>query len=128
MKEIRDIIYRGIQVSTKEMHTGSLCVLFWEGRNVYSIKDLRSPLLSFEVIPETVGEFINEVDKNGKQIFEDDILGMEFETDVTEERIIIFKQGHRWMKQYEGTDTITPLDDFDIRNGVVEGNIHEGGE
>ena len=80
----REMSFRGKRVDTKEWVEGPGINTQFDvngKEHVYigvTITSSMYPLMSsiewFEVIPETVGQFTNMVDKNSRKIFEDDIV------------------------------------------------------
>ena len=76
-----------------------------------------------EVIPETVGQFINKTDKAGTKIFEDDII----EYANGERAVIRYNESvSAYIADFGGGD----WDYLDMENGTGEviGNIHDNPE
>lgn len=72
----REILFRAKRKDNGEWIYGSLIISKVAGRKHYHIQeeDTAGPRYCFEVIFESIGQFIGAVDKHNKKIFEDDIL------------------------------------------------------
>ena len=75
---MREILFRGKRLDNGEwmegyyLHLGPVA-----NERAYMIPSYASALYTYEVDPATVCQFTGEVDKNGKRVFEGDILKME---------------------------------------------------
>ena len=84
----------------------------------------------FEVEPSTICQCTGLRDKNGKLIWEHDILSghidNEFPEDETRERVVWHENG--WCTSEPGCDDYDKLDDFDSENFEVIGNMIDNPE
>lgn len=77
---MREILFRGKDVISGEWVYGDLAQ---EKHTDNSIKcAIVQTLFTYEVTPSTVGQYTGLVDKNGKQLFDGDIIRTEFSTSI----------------------------------------------
>lgn len=127
---MREIKFRGKRKHGIEILIGDL-QHHWNGEiYIFPIGDdrLNSPDW-YEIIPETIGQFTGLKDKNGKEIYEGDIIQW-FETDFNdaamELSVVVFSDSC-WCRKVD--DIIEPINWGDKEcNEEVIGNIHENQE
>lgn len=138
---MREILFRGKRIDNGEWVKGDLISnLIYDGRE----KEKRIGYIYFEtggeihgtevynVIPETVGQYTGLTDKNGKKIFEGDIIS----TDIARPYLIVeFRDGCFMCNCNDGGedyyDIMLPIlkeAQTQYKYGEIIGNIHDNPE
>lgn len=141
----REILFRGKLLRTGEWIEGYYCktsdttYAFSEDYDRYPVPEHHCILVDemtdwglpnrptlHEVDPVTIGQYTGLKDRNGKRIFEGDILRYDGETSIYDVRW----DYHRWLVQMHGDYPTMPddLDDFFCQYAEVIGNIYDGQE
>ena len=120
---MREILFRGKDIKGN-WHIGLLAHM----GNAWYISNKAGVATAYEVIPSTVGQYTGLTDKNGKKIFEGDIVkGLFVFGEISS--VVIFKYGSFGIEW--NIDEIKVLDPFlGLRNIECEviGNIHDNPE
>ena len=122
---MRVILFRGKAFSGNEWEYG-VPVFCGLNNELAFMKQMHS--YDHQVIPETVGQFTGLTDKNGKKIFEGDILRITERGKTADGGIVVFENGYPggWLitdKTYSSKCSLA------MRNDVeVIGNIHDNPE
>lgn len=136
---MREILFRGKRVDNGEWIEGSLIhqtKFYGDPVDCYHILydgEFHADYYgSVEVIPETIGEFTGMLDKNGKKIFEGDIVILfeyvkkTFDVDDGEVR---YGRGGFHVKEFSTLNSLNALASYDgVFRGEIIGNIHDNPE
>lgn len=127
---VRKIKFRGKDIDTGEWRYGYLSFFYTAGRDkngfiltdkaqIYSQEDGRC----YDVLAETVGQFTGLFDKNGKEIYEDDMI-MQRGYNGMYTCVVKFDSGAFIIGYHSGSSTLVkPM--LIQKNGIVIGNIFD---
>ena len=131
---MREILFRGKRVDNGEWIQGDIVQFLVHG--VVRIVEQEPSYKDAEVDSDTVGQFTGLTDKNGRKIFEGDIIHLEYSQvffggvyfgEYTAE--VSYKEGCFITDGINNGDEIeTPLSGFDNDEVEIIGNIHDNPE
>lgn len=132
---MREIVFRGKRIDTGEWVYGSL--LQWEnGQTVIWVSNPMDSnvLMKYAVDPDTVGQYSGLKDRNGKEIYEGDIVKTplldpifgDMLSDAFDNVAISFSNGSFIVAYYKGRHKVYLQDLYDEIE--VIGNIHDNQE
>ena len=119
---MREIKFRGKRVDNGEWVYGMLdCIYKEDGVTTISYLDNEGYYCEDKVIPETTGQFTGLLDKNGKQIYEGDIV-------VGENYMFPCYDNRKLTIQWNEKDCGFDMSIFNMNEIEVIGNIHDNKE
>ena len=125
---MREILFRGkhMHVCPENKHLDGT----WVEGYLEDENHINDGKCEFLIDPETICQYTGLTDKNGKKIWEGDILeghlDDKFPEDVTREKVIWHESG--WKTDEPGCVDKEYLDEFDTENFEVVGNVFDNPE
>ena len=123
----REFLFRGKDAKTGEWQYG----FYWASLDPYPENTtwdghfIHNDVTAWEVDPDTISRFTGIIDKNGKKIFEGDVIdGLIVSYWGSNEDYLGTRAG--WYLQRDNWGAFTPLERS--LTGVVTGNIHDNPE
>lgn len=136
----REILFRGKRTDNGEWVEGYLCECHHKdtGKYDYAIQEMfENGYIMHEVIPETVGQYTGLTDKNGKKIFEGDILESRASDNKEDWKrwIVTFHDGSFCFerdisrkRKHKHEQNLLCADEVKLYGLAVIGNIHDNPE
>lgn len=128
---MREILYRGKRKDNDEWAYGYYCRCGWTGMEKdVIIPSHASTLYGIDVIPETIGQYTGLTDKNGKKIFEGDIVKCISSFDA-KDMVVIFEAAEFHLvdcQRYKNYTECCGYRHFGTLETEVIGNIHDNPE
>ena len=125
---MREILFRGkhMHVCPENKHLDGT----WVEGYLADENHINDGKYEFLIDPETICQYTGLTDKNGKKIWENDILeghlDDKFPKNVTREKVIWHENG--WKTEEPGCVNKEYLDEFDAENFEVVGNVFDNPE
>lgn len=125
---MREILFRGkhMHVCPENKHLDGT----WVEGYLEDENHINDGKYEFLIDPETVCQYTGLIDKNGKKIWENDILeghlDDKFPEDVTRKKVIWHENG--WKTEESRCDDKAYLDEFDTEIFEVVGNVFDNPE
>ena len=133
---MREILFRGKRTDNGEWVEGYLCkkyspMMLPHDRDAimykteYDVRMWKPDYMTAEVIPETIGQYTGLTDKNGKRIFEGDVVELTFKSGGQYKGEVVFHNGGFCV---EISNTFVCLQKAPVYDFEYLGNIHDNPE
>ena len=123
-------LFRAKRLDNGELVQGALLLHDTDAATIFNQHPADGSLQGFEVDPHTICQCTGLKDKNGKLIWENDImvahLDEDYQEDETDIRILWYESG--FCSKEKGSEDISPIDKFDQEHFEVCGNIFDNPE
>lgn len=130
---MREILFRAKRLDNGEWVEGDYCNCVWQANKeikvpcIYAWDKFALMGLTVKIDPSTLGQFTGLTDKNGKKIFEGDIVFFNpYETHIND-RIIKFENS-AFVAELVRSQYHVPLYELSVNMFSVIGNIHDNPE
>lgn len=129
---MREILFRGKRVDNGEWVQGNLFIPDIDNTPTQICIGTNIIRITYDIIPETIEQYTGLTDKNGKKIFEGDIISYE----DGESYLVTFNGGcfrfgaieyGNGIKRYRGFQSFS-VDKYNLNEVEVIGNIHDNPE
>ena len=129
---MREILFRGKRIDNGEFTYGNIMIPRFGGETCIVEQDAPFHSFVYEVAPSTIGQFTGLTDKNGKKIFEGDIVEPVLIEGTHQgfswgRQVVVFDRGAFGLKSRR--EEITPMCNYaaNVQFEVI-GNIHDNPE
>lgn len=128
---MREVLYRGKRIDNGEWVYGGVCQSeTWT--EILSVKDIAgdsytpdtSEIIEYEVVPETVGQYIGLCDVSGVKVFEGDIV--EVYTEDERAQVVFDQESARYNLEF--STFVADFDSYYTSEIEVVGNVYDNPE